>query len=334
MNNRLSRNFLLVWMSILGLVVVAAVAGPEGVNDQTPTSVLATQENRRSPTARTVAATQDANNAEAGGGAGITTQDGNNGRTYSIEAVVLVVLVFCLLAFLFWLLLRWSHRLDQASYLGEIYKESVEDFERKRLAGGYTEKYRAGGYHNEVEHCDSWVKEHKKPLPPPGSGAWTNVFAGDYPRRGRTTLDDPDRNMRPLGSSSEAPSGEQRADYDDYRAKIETWHDEVDAEARKRYQKDLDDAENLARERAGRAIDVDLSALRGRGAEFVLEFTTVVVIIFTAIVLGILHILDNQQIGTLLAAIAGYVLGRATTRGRSTVSEAPTKNQGKQTAQQ
>ena len=67
---------------------------------------------------------------------------------------------------------------------------------------------------------------------------------------------------------------------------------------------------------------VDLSVLRGRGAEFVLEFTTVVVIIFTAIVLGILHILDNQQIGTLLAAIAGYVLGRATTRAPGNVPAA------------
>ena len=39
-----------------------------------------------------------------------------------------------------------------------------------------------------------------------------------------------------------------------------------------------------------------------------------VVIIFSTVVLGIVGILKEQQIGTLLAAIAGYVLGKATTR--------------------
>jgi hypothetical protein len=63
-------------------------------------------------------------------------------------------------------------------------------------------------------------------------------------------------------------------------------------------------------------MNVDLAVLRGRGAEFVLEFTTIVVLIFAAIALGILGILETQQIGTLLAAIAGYVLGRASTRTR------------------
>jgi hypothetical protein len=41
-----------------------------------------------------------------------------------------------------------------------------------------------------------------------------------------------------------------------------------------------------------------------------------VLIIFTAAILGILDVLESEQIGTLLAAIAGYVLGRATSRGQ------------------
>jgi len=61
----------------------------------------------------------------------------------------------------------------------------------------------------------------------------------------------------------------------------------------------------------------DFSAIRGRGPEFVLEFTAVVVIIFAAVILGIVGQLSNEQIGTLLASIAGYVLAKATTRGSS-----------------
>ena len=54
-----------------------------------------------------------------------------------------------------------------------------------------------------------------------------------------------------------------------------------------------------------------MGVFRGRGATFVLEFTAVVVIIFTAAILAILGKLGNEQVGTLLAAIAGYVLGRS-----------------------
>src|SRR5271166_4742589 len=56
----------------------------------------------------------------------------------------------------------------------------------------------------------------------------------------------------------------------------------------------------------------------GRGPSFVLEFTAIVVIIFAAVTLGILGVLSGQQIGTLLAAIAGYVLGKATSGSRDT----------------
>jgi hypothetical protein len=111
--------------------------------------------------------------------------------------------------------------------------------------------------------------------------------------------------------------------WQDYNQKMGTWRQEVEDEARTRYERDLGVARAEAIERAGWAADVDLAVLRGRGAEFVLEFTTVVVIIFAAVVLGVLGILGTEQIGTLLAAIAGYVLGRATTRQKSTTEGKP-----------
>jgi len=60
----------------------------------------------------------------------------------------------------------------------------------------------------------------------------------------------------------------------------------------------------------------------------VLEFTAIVVLIFAAVILGVLGLLGDQQIGTLFAAIAtlfaaiaGYVLGKSVARGRSGQTE-------------
>lgn len=54
---------------------------------------------------------------------------------------------------------------------------------------------------------------------------------------------------------------------------------------------------------------MDVSIL-GTGFSFILEFSTVIVIIFAVVVLGILGILEGKEISTILAAIAGYVLGK------------------------
>jgi hypothetical protein len=95
--------------------------------------------------------------------------------SYGVEAVLLVVLILSLLALLFWLLLRWSHRLDQASYLGDVYRESVEDFEYKRLATAPTERLRGGEYHREIEQDGEWLRKNERPEPPPGFYAGTAV---------------------------------------------------------------------------------------------------------------------------------------------------------------
>jgi hypothetical protein len=102
----------------------------------------------------------------------------------------------------------------------------------------------------------------------------------------------------------------------------DTWIDHAYAHAWTWYQKDQDDVKKTAKDQARDALTVDFSALRGRGPEFVLEFTAIVVIIFAALILGVVKILDGQQIGTLLAAIAGYVLGKSTSRAHP-ASEVP-----------
>ena len=63
--------------------------------------------------------------------------------------------------------------------------------------------------------------------------------------------------------------------------------DRLHAEARRRYKEDLrakeQEADGLARQALG---SIDLATLRGQGAQFVLQFTAVVVIIFATVALA------------------------------------------------
>ncbi|HEX5759659.1 MAG TPA: hypothetical protein VF121_10725, partial [Thermoanaerobaculia bacterium] len=231
---------------------------------------------------------------------------------YERNAVLLVVMLIGLLSFLFWLLLKWSHQLDQASYLGQVYSESVEDFEYKRLAGVATEKLRNAEYQREIVRDSAWLE--MKPQRPEGVEAEEDYWLG---------TGTPGVARLRAGTGSGTDDADARDARNKYRAAMDEWRSKVESAADELYRRELAKARSSARKRAKLATDVDLSTLRGRGAEFVLEFTTVVVIIFAAVILGVLNILGTEQIGTLLAAIAGYVLGRATTRPRSGAAEAP-----------
>ena len=79
------------------------------------------------------------------------------------------------------------------------------------------------------------------------------------------------------------------------------------------YNKEKEKMIETANERAKDVVpkSMDISIL-GSGFSFLLEFSTVIVIIFALISLGILGVLEGREIGTILAAIAGYVLGKAT----------------------
>lgn len=78
-----------------------------------------------------------------------------------------------------------------------------------------------------------------------------------------------------------------------------------------------------AMETAESTIPKSKPLARTGGFTFILEFSTIMVIIFTLVVLGILGILPGNEISAILAAIAGYVLGRAATsaQGRSKLEE-------------
>jgi hypothetical protein len=84
------------------------------------------------------------------------------------------------------------------------------------------------------------------------------------------------------------------------------------AKERNIYNSMLDEKYKKAREIAEKQVPkaMDTSILGG-GFQFILEFSTVIVIIFSVIVLGVIGIMEGREIATILAAIAGYVLGKA-----------------------
>ncbi len=246
-----------------------------------------------------------------------------NQATYSAEAVLLVAGVLVLLALLFFLLLYYLGRLDRTSYLGRLYHDTTQDIEYKRLVGPLQEKLlKTHEYERDILRDHEWLSKN----PPP---------SGIDLMREESRLE-----MIGLGWADEASSAwyyededpEAKAAREREQTAINEWRHRLQLEARRRYREDETKARAQAQQRARQSVSVDFGLLHGRGPEFALEFTAVVVIIFTAAALGFLKILNSEQIGTLLAAIAGYVLGRATTRSAAKEGEAKTTEQETRTA--
>ena len=286
--------------------------------------------------------------------------DSEGAMRFSAGQIGLASSIIALLAFLFFLLFYWQQRGEQAGYFGRIYQDTVKNLELGRLAVPIDEKWSNKTYLNELlressDRARKWLSDEKNAKPAPsdrlgelaqqlGFSAdlrdmaeelpWILEREAEFPVKAGTTRMpgfgnawDSAGAARPSATAAAEPGGpsDPRAEYEDlrgkYRAQQRTWATRAAAEAWNWYQNDRKSLNQEAESQAKRALNIDFSTLRGRGPEFVLEFTAVVVIIFSAVILGILSVLKEQQIGTLLAAIAGYVLGRATTRGRATSPE-------------
>ena len=59
---------------------------------------------------------------------------GASNISYDYGGLLLVTGLFLLLGYLFYLMLRYSHRLDQTSYLAQLYSAALSGVERRRLA--------------------------------------------------------------------------------------------------------------------------------------------------------------------------------------------------------
>jgi hypothetical protein len=109
-----------------------------------------------------------------------------------------------------------------------------------------------------------------------------------------------------------AETAERRKGHEKHQKAMETFRKWGEEEV-KLYEREKRKIRDIAREKADSRIPkvMDVSLLGG-GFSFILEFSTVIVIIFSIVILGVVGILEGREIATILAAIAGYVLGKAT----------------------
>jgi hypothetical protein len=109
-----------------------------------------------------------------------------------------------------------------------------------------------------------------------------------------------------------------KAAEDRRREPFRTWTQEE----RARYLTARKKAEDLAQSRAEQKIpqSIDISLLGG-GWSFLLEFSTVIVILFVLLCLAVLGSITGKDALTVLASIAGYVLGKASSQAQKPEAE-------------
>jgi hypothetical protein len=256
-----------------------------------------------------------------------------NKKQYPDNAIYIACLIITLLGCLFWLVFKWSQRNEQASYLGGIYRDTIFEYEFNRKKS-YLEKKR---YNEEYEQkaisLDPWLKDNRYTIERPdfpvelrkyiqtGTGTGRSIDMSRRPHSNVPGLDDDiySNNDPVLIHIDKIENKNDRDKYNDYtkayndfKEKKLKWTHRLRERVETLYIEDIEKARKDAEKKAKAAADIDISIFRGRGPTFVLEFTAIVVIIFSSVILGVLDILKSDQIGTLLAAIAGYVLGRST----------------------
>jgi hypothetical protein len=316
-----------------------------------------------SGTASTVKApSSKANEAASGKEAAAAAKESSSELLTELPAsrVWIVLAVILLMAGLFWALLYFQQRIEQAGYFGRIYHDTFRGMESARLGAPMHDKWNKGAYltdillgrgqpgedfHADAANkkpeaaeelrrlgkelgCEYEVKNILRQMDPtnPTDGYTGNPFSSEAVRRtSRTGMSGTSLRSGMAASleqskQQDAQSQQDREDIyarlrDDFAKQVDEWLSRASASAWNWYQEDLKKVEERAEDQANEALRLtDFSALRGRGPEFVLEFTAVVVIIFAAVILSVLGRLDNNQVGTLLAAIAGYVLGKGASR--------------------
>ena len=212
-----------------------------------------------------------------------------------IDPSVLVVIVLAACLACIYMVFFFGRRLQTTAYIRDSLIEGAQQQELKTLLLELRNR------------AESGPLDPSRP-PPRDYGSTRSLWSGDrataspaMPSSYYDSIDEPpDRKAR-----REAEQKQEEA----RQAAIAKWEDEE----RQRYEELHKAAVNIALERARKRVpsSIDISLLGG-GWSFLLEFSTVIVIIFALLILGILNILDGREIATILAAIAGYVLGKAT----------------------
>jgi len=214
---------------------------------------------------------------------------GPSESAYLLAVVMVAACIACLI-----LVFQFGRTLQMAGYLRNIIVDSVKRQELDRLLRQLTDEAST----HPLDPAD---------LPPPEFGPLQQLYTADpaYVGQGYKFRFGPPPGP-PYGPVETEEAKKKREET--YTA-CRNW----EIKERKRFEDQKKDREGQARKSAEDFVpkSMDISLLGG-GWSFLLEFSTVIVIIFTLLILGVLGFLEGQQIAPILAAIAGYVLGKAT----------------------
>jgi hypothetical protein len=258
-------------------------------------------------------------------------------------AVSIVMVLVGLLAWMFWLTISFGRRLSERSYLGPLTKDALARAEINRREDDLRENLRTGVFASAIKLDDNFRAKWRIPREALAPNLTPGVSIDELGRPNAFTTSPWDYGD-PYGTGSGTGTGtggweDPKPSLEGFSAedltaaiakiggpdkpKYSLW--EITNEINRRFtvgfqreQIDYYYGERVkirsnAQDYAERLLPgIDVSAFGG-GWIFVLEFTTIIFIIFAALALGFVGVLGSEQIGTILAAIAGYVLGKSST---------------------
>lgn len=249
-------------------------------------------------------------------------------------AITVIVIMVGLLAWVFWLFIHFGRRLSERGYLGPLTSDALARAEISRIEDDLREDLRKGVYVTSINvRDDDFKRRYGIPLdtePPtlvPGvtiddsGNVLRRDFGWEYPEEARLGTGSGDEPINRDPTEEERKQIEQEKERrrrerdrrEEERKIRERYREAYEEEQLRLYREELLRERNAARERARALVpDIDVSSFGG-GWIFVLEFTTIIFIVFAALALGFVAVLSSEQIGTILASIAGYVLGKSAT---------------------
>lgn len=261
----------------------------------------------------------------------------------SQTAVAVVIVMVVLVAWVFYLFIQFGRRLTERGYLGPLMRDALARAEITREVDNLKEDLKKGVFAAEIDvRSDEFRRRFGIPEgvePPPltpgvdideyGRGSYYSGYStgGGYPHGWGTSPGDYDYDVednpwfykKDTADTLAEKMQQARKESKSQRIQVienviaerfEVGYREMQLEVYRCHRQDVSEK---AREHASAMLPrIDVSTFGG-GWIFVLEFTTIIFIVFATLALGFVDVLKGEQIGTILAAIAGYVLGKSTT---------------------
>ncbi|WP_270937423.1 hypothetical protein [Falsiroseomonas oryzae] len=233
--------------------------------------------------------------------------------------IVVGILALLVLASLFFWAFYWNGRVQVTSYVGETLLDALSSVDLQRRLREIDEAWLRHSYHVRAMREKDWLSAHPYPE------AQQSIKEHDAVRMSIRYLEQNGSvgTLRP-GSfpSRDDKNYDEKIGRDilEYIKVLQDWRNTIlEEKAKSLYESDVNLCRNLAQKNSEKLLgQIDLTILRGVGPDFILRFTAIVTIVFVVFLLNTVGNLGSDQAGTILAAIAGYVLGQGTARREPT----------------